>query len=68
MLNPDYDKVGFNIDGLLCVSSVPSDFGNLSEFNKFMSEVVDSELGGKKLINVSNIKEELRQSALFDLY
>lgn len=67
MLNPDYDKVVFNVNYLLCISSFPSDFNSLETFYKFITDfpyLVDYE---RKAIHISTLKNDDKLSVLFGL-
>lgn len=64
---PDYDKIVFNIDYLLCVLSIPSDFKGLSDFYKFQENFADSIDTDKKIIYVSRLRKDDNLEMLFNL-
>ena len=67
LLNPNYDTIVFNIDYLLFVSSIPSDFEDIDDFYKFIGDFIDSVEYDKKIVYISSLRKDDKKGVVFSL-
>lgn len=67
MQNPDDNNLSFNVNYLLCVASIPSDFRNLDEFNRFITDFLDSVDMDRTVVHISSLKNDEKLGILFGL-
>lgn len=67
IINSNSDTIVFNINYLLCVANIPTDFESMEELNKFIYDFYEYLDIDSKIVSISNIKNSKEHNALFSL-